>query len=124
MRTSLEGRYAGEFLEDNAHVSIRNGVFYDSSTDVDVVGWDATDVVGECHDCKARASQLNAAWIKELDDGLPRAEFKIGVVTTDSHLAARARLLQEAVNPTARTELIALERLWDFAPLQKLRRRT
>jgi hypothetical protein len=119
VRTRLEDRYAGEFLEDNAYLSIRNGVAYDSSTDIDVVGWDETDGVGECHDCKARARWLDPLWIKELDENLPTAEFKIGVVTTDSQLTVQARLQQNGVNPSRRTRLIGLERLWDFAPLQK-----
>jgi hypothetical protein len=116
VRRSLSGRYASGDLVDNATVIVRNGVNFKSKRTIDVTGWDGA--VGECHDCKANPFSLKVELLADLEDGLPRAEFKIGIVTARSASITARALRQIHFRPSKRTTVIPLERLWDLAPLQ------
>jgi hypothetical protein len=115
---SLRPRYGATNLSDNVEITITNNANYTSPANrpIDVVGWDGN--VGECHDCKMKPISLDAAFIKHLADGLPRPEFRLGVVTSMSEVTARASLRRQGYSPPAHVALIAVEQIIEFVPLQ------
>lgn len=117
VRGALKPRYGSESLEDNAYIAIRNGISYDSPTDIDVVGWDSQDNVGECHDCKVRSRWFDPSLLKELDSNLPQPEFRIGLVSTDSYMTVVAALRASGVSVSNRMNIIDVEYLPQLAPL-------
>jgi hypothetical protein len=112
----ITSRYAHNTLKEDSFVHVSNGASYDSSTSVDVAGYDGN--VGECHDCKARCRQINFGFLRELETHLPPSVFKIGVVSTDTRTVMAKELRSQNYTPGAHTTVIPLEDLWDLAPLQ------
>jgi hypothetical protein len=121
VRGALEPKYATEVLEDNAVITIRNGFNYDSSTDIDVVGWHDQEQVGECHDCKVRSRWFDPDLLKELDLNLPQPEFRIGLVSTDSYMTVVAALRANGVSVSNRMNIIDVEHLPRLAPLHPVK---
>lgn len=117
VRGALESRYGSEALEDNAFIKIRNGIKYDSSTDIDVVGWHDQDGVGESHDCKVRSRRFDSDLLKELDADLPQPEFRIGLVSTDSYMTVVAALRANGISISNRMSIIDFEHLPRLTPL-------
>jgi hypothetical protein len=116
----LGPRYGLNQLVDNATVTVDDdGAIYTSCTSVDVTGWDGN--VGECHDCKTRASWIDLALVLDLEHGLPDPEFRIGLVTADSAVVMAKTLATAGYKPGPRTTLIALEQIADLAPLHPAR---
>lgn len=116
LRFRLAVRYAPPAsLNDNVVVIVSNGVTYRTPTTIDVVGWDGR--VGECHDCKVRAKSVNFGLIQSLERDLPQ-EFRIGIVTVESRLAAAGRFHALGFRPR-RATILSAEDLWEFAPLQQ-----
>jgi hypothetical protein len=121
--------YDPSAVVDNAFVETeKEGVVYrtcdsPSSWDgsVDAAAWDQARQVGECHDCKVRASEVDVGVIQELEANLPSPEFLMGVVTTNSYLEAAAELEAKGYKPSLRSKIIAMEKLWDFTPLWRQR---
>jgi hypothetical protein len=110
----LRVRYAGTQLENNVFVEVTNGVRYRTSTSADVVGHDGQR--GECHDCKARARNVEMPWIVELVTELTPHEFRIGVATADSAPAASHEMSSTARMPHA-VVVTGPESWWDGLPL-------
>ena len=111
---AIRPRYRENNLADNVFVLIEE-TSYRTSRSVDVAGWDGN--VGECHDCKTRSRGFDA------DFAQPGAEFlaehfKIGLVSTDSEMVTAGEFAAAGYSPAAHTYVIALEQLWDIAPLQ------
>lgn len=112
----IEPRYANNRLGDNVRVVLENGIDFSSSTSVDVVGWDEN--YGECHDCRARSAKINIEFIRELEENLPDAHFKVGVVSVDSRSRMVGELAAAGYKPGPQTSLIPVDQLWALAPLQ------
>jgi hypothetical protein len=113
----LEPRYRANQLEDNATVTVENGINYTTPTTIDVSGWDGNR--GECHDCKVRTKNVDLDLVRSLEDNLPQPEFRVGVVTVDSGAWMAKTLLGRGYAPAPITTLIPLEELWELAPLQQ-----
>jgi hypothetical protein len=117
--------YGDLSVVDNAFLTIETGertyrsednsISWDGS--IDVAAWSVPRARGECHDCKVRASEINVEVLRELEKNLPDPEFRLGVVTTNSYLAALTKLKAKGYQPGPRCKLISMEKLWDFTPL-------
>jgi hypothetical protein len=122
VRHALRGRYgaAGDVLEDNVKFSLINGARYDSTRTIDVIGFERARGLGEVHDCKTQASQWKkasaAAWVRELETEAVSRGVRVGLVTITGRDRAQRELAAAGVG--ARSRLIALESIWDMAPLQ------
>lgn len=88
---------------------------YESSTTIDVIGWDRT--VGECHDCKVAAKGFDSAFITEMETNLVPRRFKVGMVTADTQAQTSVEFKRKNFRPRS-AQIIPFERLWRMAPLQ------
>jgi hypothetical protein len=113
----LRIRYRGKLLDNNVFFTLSNGVEYESSTSIDVLGWDSP--IGECHDCKVNPRRFEATWIAELQSHVLPRGFLLGLVTAYSYRVTLAALEASGISTDTRTTIISLERLRDFAPLQR-----
>jgi hypothetical protein len=120
VQTRLRSRYDGPqaLLDNNAFVTLANGVEYTTSTSVDVVGHDGGR--GECHDCKARGRNVETAWIAELVAELAPHRFRIGVATADSTSAASQQMTTSGFQIPAAVTVTGPESWWDGLPLWEL----
>lgn len=114
----LRGRYGdgGHQLENNARFALENSVAYSTGEkSIDVIGFDG--YVGECHDCKARASRVEKSWTDQLVRYVAPHGFRIGIVTADSRVFARQALQRKGVN-VLKAVPISPEDWWQLTPLQ------
>ncbi|HEY1834450.1 MAG TPA: hypothetical protein VGG08_08445 [Solirubrobacteraceae bacterium] len=111
----LRARYGHGQLNNNVNVALSNGVEYRTSTSVDVAGHDGE--LGECHDCKAKGSNVDIAWIRELVVNLGPHRFRIGVATAESAPAAAQAMRSRGGGIPQGVTITGPELWWDNLPL-------
>lgn len=117
----LRLRYSMSLLEDNVFVTVTDGgKDYTTSTSVDAFGWDGEARRGEAHDCKAKASECDAAWLNELLDNLLACDIRVGVATATSGGNAKHVLRDAGVRRIERLAVLGPEDWWGRVPLQSL----
>lgn len=111
----LRARYVGSELDNNVFIKLENSADYQTSTSVDVAGYDGDR--GEAHDCKAKGRSVETSFIDELVESLSPHGFRIGVATAESTRTAAQGMSRGGYRVPSSVTIAGPEQWWDGLPL-------